>query len=292
MNKLYGSIIIFFYFLKYPVVVFVPVAYLILDFPYMVFLDVIWIISFLLILKDILFPQKKFKQRLKDNIIAKVISIQVGNIITIDDNSIKGKQWSTGSYKKQVTNLRDVTFTGIEGDEVFDTKHHGGIDKAIFANALSNYPKWEKYLKVKKLQYGSLSENLTISNIDENEVCIGDIHQIGTVILEVSQPREPCWKISKKHNNKSFTKYIYKSGQTGWYYRVLQEGQIQINNEIILLKRINNAITIAQANKIIKNPKLDIKLTDELLKLNVLSNAFKQSVEKIYYKKDYTSQLK
>ena len=278
MSKLYGSLIMFFYFIKYPVVILLPVLYLVLDYPANIILDSLWIISAILILKDRLYSQPK-ECCMKKNIISKVVSLQIGKIRTIKDDTMKEKQWITGSYKEPVSNIRDVSFDGFIDDEVSDLVHHGGEHKAIFANSLLNYSKWEEYLDT-KLTYGALAENLTLDNIDEEDVCIGDIHKIGTVTLEVSQPREPCWKISKKHNNKTFTKNIYDTGRTGWYYRVLEEGQIKQNDTVEFLRRIKNPITILKANEVLRNPQANIELANQLTNLDVLGEPFRKSLNK------------
>ena len=214
------------------------------------------------------------------NIISKVISLQIGKIRTIKDKTLKNGIWTTGSYKMPVFGYQDINFLGIKGDEVSDTIHHGGKHKAVFANSYENYPIWEKYLGVKKLEFGALAENLTLSKIKEEDVCIGDVHKIGSVILEVSQPREPCWKISQKHNNKTFTKEIYNSGRTGWYYRVLEEGQIKKGDKVEMLKRVKNPISIFKANEVLKNIKSNQKLAKQLINLDVLGEPFKKSLTK------------
>lgn len=209
--------------------------------------------------------------------ISKIKSIQISGIKTINDEN---KNWETGSFKTPIDEAI-VTKLGIEGDKVSDTKHHGGVDKAVFANSLQNYPKWQKFLDIKEnLPYGALAENLTVKEIDEDDVFIGDIHQIGDVILEVSQPREPCWKIGQKWHNKNFTKYIYDSGETGWYYRVLKEGKIKQGDTLRLVKRENHKVTIKKANEILRDPKKDIELANYLLDLDVLSEAWKKSLRK------------
>ncbi len=281
MNKLYGTVIIFFYFIKYPVAIFLPILYLVFNYPPNMILDGLWIICGILILKDRLYATPK-ECRLKKikNTISEVVSLQIGKIRTIEDNSMKEGSWSTGSYKEPVSNIIDVNFNGLKGDEVSDLVHHGGEHKAIFANSYENYKQWEEYLGVDTLTFGALAENLTLSELKEEDVCIGDIHKIGTVTLEVSQPREPCWKISKKHNNKTFTKEIYDSGRTGWYYRVLEEGQIRKGDSVELLRRIDNPITILKANEILRDTKENIELANFLIDLEVLGEPFRKSLKK------------
>ncbi len=279
MSKLYGSLIMFFYFTKYPVAILLPIIYFIFNFPQNYILDILWIISIVLIIKDQIYPQPKDCCKVK-NIISAIVSLQVGKVKVIQDDTLKEGSWSTGSYKEPVTNIRDVSFDGIEGDEVSDLVHHGGEHKAIFANSILNYPKWEKYLEKDKLPFGALAENLTLDTIAEEDVCIGDIHKIGTTTLEVSQPREPCWKISKKHKNKTFTKHIYDTGRTGWYYRVLEEGQIKSGDQVEFLKRIDNPINILEANTLLRDPNSNISLANQLVILNVLGEPFRKNLKK------------
>ncbi|HIP12943.1 MAG TPA: MOSC domain-containing protein [Arcobacter sp.] len=216
------------------------------------------------------------------NIIAQVLSVQIGKIKIIKDESMKEKKWETGSFKKPVSSQIDVTTMGIKGDEISDLIHHGGIHKAVFANSYLNYPTWSKFLNKKNLEFGSLGENITFSNIKEEDVCIGDIHQIGEVILEVSQPRQPCWKLSKMHNIDMFKENIYETNRTGWYYRVLEEGTISKDDSVVLVKRLESAISIFHANEILKEPSKYEKKAKQLIDLNVLSQAFKNSLIKRY----------
>ena len=209
--------------------------------------------------------------------IGTVISLQTSKVKQIKDEN---KTWETGSFKTPVANIVDVLFDGIKNDEVSDRVHHGGEYKAVFANSYQNYPKWEKFLDVNSLEFGALSENLTIDSLNEDDVCIGDIHQIGSVVLEVTQPREPCWKIGQKHHNKKFTKYIYDSGETGWYYKILEEGQFQTKDKVILLRKDVHSITISKANNILKNPKESYEDTNQLLNHSALGVAFFNSINK------------
>ncbi|MBT3280423.1 MAG: MOSC domain-containing protein [Campylobacteraceae bacterium] len=211
------------------------------------------------------------------NIISKVISTQISIVKKIDDGE---KVWETGSFKDKTNDILEVKFDGIIGNEVSDLKHHGGIDKAIFANALDNYPKWAQYLGKDNLEYGALAENLTLSNLNEDNVCIGDIHKIGTVILEVSQPREPCWKIGQKFKHKEFTKYIYDTGETGWYYRVIEEGNFQVNNDVQLVKKASESFTIREANYILRNPFENKEETNKLINIEVLGKPFRNSLNR------------
>jgi MOSC domain-containing protein YiiM len=215
--------------------------------------------------------------------IAKVVSIQVGEVITIGNKNSKditSKEYTTASYKKPIDKLFDVTKLSIIGDSVADTIHHGGVDKAVFANSLNNYNHWKSWLKQDNIPYGALGENLTIDTIDEQTVCIGDIHQIGTVKLQVSQPRQPCWKISRRWEHKDFMQEIYTSGLTGWYYRVLEEGSFKADDSVKYLGGIDTKITIIEANKAMRDQNKYSDLVDTLLGIKELAQAWKNSLNK------------
>jgi len=213
--------------------------------------------------------------------IAKVISVQIGDVVTIGDknsSNITTKEYTTASYKKPIDKVFDVTKLSIIGDSVADTIHHGGVDKAIFANSLHNYTHWKHYLNKDDIPYGALGENLTIDGIDESTVCIGDIHQIGTVKLQVSQPRQPCWKISRRWEQKDFMEEIYRSGLTGWYYRVLEEGSFKAGDTVQYIGSLDTKITILEANKAMRNQSKYKELVRRLYDINTLAFAWKKSL--------------
>lgn len=211
-----------------------------------------------------------------------IYSIQIGKV-----KKLQG--WETGSFKDEVLEAF-VKETGLEGDEVADVKNHGGFEKAVFANSLKNYPKWSEFLGIKSLPDAALGENLTIKGLDETNVFLGDIHFIGEVILQVAQPRKPCWKISKKYENKHFTKYIYDTGTTGWYYKVLKEGNIKKGDSISILSRqksnmlyqkvTTDKISVKEANDAFRDPKENGVRLKKILTLEGISQSYKQSIKK------------
>ena len=215
--------------------------------------------------------------------IAKLLSVQIGKIVTSGDEQSKeflARPYTTASYKKPINGKVEVTKNGIVGDFVADTVHHGGADKAVFANSFLNYKAWQEFLTVESLSFGALAENLTFDCIDENDVCIGDVHKIGSVIMEVSQPRKPCWKISRRWGNKNFTKEIFDTGKTGWYYRVLQEGLFQKGDAVEHISRPDIAVTIQEANDAFKAPDTHKQTVEKLLSLDFLAEAWSSGLKK------------
>jgi len=201
-----------------------------------------------------------------------IYSLQIGKVQKLDG-------WETGSFKEEVQQI-EVFNNGINNDEVSDTKNHGGSQKAVFANSLHNYQQWQEFLALSSLPKGSLGENLTISGLDETNVFLGDIHKIGEVTLQVVQPRKPCWKISKKHKNNNFTKFIYDTGRTGWYYTILKDGKISKGDTIEVSHTNEEKISIMEANLAFKNFKTSQTTLKRILKISNISEDYKQSVQK------------
>ncbi len=213
--------------------------------------------------------------------IAKILSIQIGKVVTSGDknsNEFLTKEYTTASIKNAVSSKVNVTKLSIVGDSVADTIHHGGIYKAVFANSINNYEHWKSFLDKDELPFGALGENLTFDTIDESIVCIGDIHKIGTVTMQVSQPRQPCWKISRRWEHNDFMKEIYNSGKTGWYYRVLKEGSFQTNDNVELVSQLNIKVTILEANKALRDVSSNKQIVDKLLSIDCLAPAWLKSL--------------
>jgi len=211
----------------------------------------------------------------------RVISLQIGKVQAHGNKNSKkflDKYWESASFKEVVDEKVWANKLSLVGDEVADTVHHGGIDKAIFANSYKNYNRWANFLNLKDITFGALAENLTLSGLHESNVCLGDIHRVGSALLQVSQPRKPCWKISKKWNNTTFTKEIYTSGLTGWYYRVLEEGYIQTGDTVTIESQEEIKISILDANNAFS--KTDKNTLESILNIPSIAPSYKNSIQK------------
>jgi MOSC domain-containing protein YiiM len=195
--------------------------------------------------------------------------------------SIRGKEKALG-YSFYVNQTSTTPYTQRE---VADRANHGGEDKAIFANAMSHYLEWAKALHVKELPCGAMGKNLSIDGLDEKSVCIGDIHAFGEVVLQVSQPRKPCYKISRYWHSQSLTHDIYASGFTGWYYRVLEGGSLQAPQEIQIIQKDPDTINIASANAAFREPSLHPKICEILANHPSLANAWRLDIAKRFRNK-------
>lgn len=184
------------------------------------------------------------------------------------------KPWTTGFFKKPVEGPVFVSATNLAGDGQADLKNHGGIDKAVLAYSANHYPKWRGELRMPDMPCGAFGENLTIAGLSEESVCIGDIFSIGPVTFEVSQPRQPCWKLARRWRMHELVGLVVRNGRTGWYLRVLQEGTIKAGMPVLLIDRPNPAWSIARANEILHHHQTELPLTLELADVPRLANSW------------------
>lgn len=184
------------------------------------------------------------------------------------------KPWTTGFFKAPIIGRVFVGTTNLVGDGQADLKHHGGIDKAVLAYSADHYPEWRSRLNMPEFPHGAFGENLTIAGWDEDSVHIGDIFSIGPVKFEVSQPRQPCWKLARRWRMNELVLMVIQNGRTGWYLRVLEEGYIEAGMPLNFLERPNPDWPIARANRILHHHKKDLELTLQLAAVPRLADAW------------------
>ncbi len=171
----------------------------------------------------------------------KLLSINVSLSVEVEYNN---KVISTGIFKKPVNTDVRVTADGLTNDQQVDLKNHGGEHKAVYAFSAHHYEFWRNKLNQPNLAFGQFGENLTIADLDETSLCIGDQIQIGDCILEITQPRVPCYKLGIALGLTEMPKLFVKHGATGIYFRVLQAGTIDINSQISILFRHPKQLTV------------------------------------------------
>ncbi|RMD61489.1 MOSC domain-containing protein [Candidatus Parcubacteria bacterium] len=183
----------------------------------------------------------------------RLISIQVGRPRQL---GIEGapdpmdRPWVTSFFKDPVDGPVWLGLTNLAGDGQADRENHGGPDKAVLAYAAAHYPLWRSELGRPDLPFGAFAENFTIEGLTEASVCIGDVYAIGDVRVQVSQPRQPCWKIARRWRIKDLTARVRETGRTGWYLRVLAEGYVEPGLPVTLIERPYPQWTVARATEI------------------------------------------
>jgi MOSC domain-containing protein YiiM len=135
---------------------------------------------------------------------------------------------------------------GFAGDAQGDRKHHGGIEKAVHHYPYEHYAHWIATIGARPVlaTRGAFGENLSTRGMTEGDVAIGDIFRLGEAVLQVSQGRQPCWKLNARFDTADMAAQVQKSGMTGWYYRVLEPGYVQAGNALVLQDRISPEWTI------------------------------------------------
>lgn len=158
----------------------------------------------------------------------KLISVNVSNLRT---ESWNAQTVTTGIFKEPIRGRVKVTSLTLEGDSQVDKRYHGGVNKAVYAYPVEHYAAWLEFLSA-AFGPGQFGENLTVEGMLEDEICLGDVFRIGSAILQVTQPRVPCFKLAMKMRMPAFPKYFMKSGKLGFYLRVLNQGEIEAGDNI------------------------------------------------------------
>ncbi len=143
----------------------------------------------------------------------------------------RGHELTTGLWKRSVEGPVAVGRLGLEGDLVGDRRVHGGTDKAVYAYALEDVTWWEEQLD-RELGPGFFGENLTLRGVEVSGAHIGDRWRIGSTLLEISEPRHPCWKLATRVGEPRFIKRFEQAGRPGAYLRVLGEGEVRAGDSV------------------------------------------------------------
>jgi len=171
----------------------------------------------------------------------KIISTNISKIKTVVHN---GKEVKTGIFKTPTNEPVVIEKLNIIGDEQADLVNHGGVDKAVYAFSHNHYDYWKQTLENDDFAIGIFGENFTISDLDEATIHIGDHIRIGTALLEVSQPRVPCFKLGIALNNKNSLKLFTQHYCTGVYFRVLEQGIAKTGDAVTIEKKATHNVSV------------------------------------------------
>jgi MOSC domain-containing protein YiiM len=217
-----------------------------------------------------------------------LISVQVGlpqerNLaIAASMQDAEGKKWTSGIYKTPVSGPVWVGALNLEGDGQADLISHGGPDRAALLYCAEHYDYWRETLPDLEWVYGGFGENFTVSGLDENTACLGDIYAIGDVRIQVSQPRQPCWKLARRWKLKDLAARVERNGYSGWYVRVLQEGNVEAGMPIELIECPFPQWTITQVRNVADNAADDLDLTRELSQIQALSEGWREGLAGLF----------
>jgi MOSC domain-containing protein YiiM len=206
---------------------------------------------------------------------ATLISVQVGVPRKVLQN---GEEVLTGIFKAPVLGRVHMGTLDLEGDRQADLTVHGGRDKAVYAYPSEHYPFWEKQLPGVELPWGSFGENFTTSGLLESEVHIGDRFAIGAGEVVVTQPRLPCFKLNLKFDREDMIKRFLASHFTGFYFRVLREGQVGAGDEIIPVHRDENRVSVLDILRLYLGESNSSELRDRALQGEYLSRSWREEL--------------
>jgi len=178
----------------------------------------------------------------------KLLAVSVGTPREVQDE--KRGSVRTGIWKTPVTGPVRLTRLNLAGDGQADLVNHGGPDKAVYAYPAEHYPLWQSELARPELGPGSFGENLTLEGLLENAVHIGDRLRIGTTLLEVSQPRSPCFKLGIRLGDPRMVRRFQESGRSGFYLRVIEEGEVAAGDAIEHSAEGADGLSVAEVNRL------------------------------------------
>jgi MOSC domain-containing protein YiiM len=202
----------------------------------------------------------------------RLASIHIGKVAPL------GPEGVPSAFIKSLVERRvRIASLGLEGDEQADLSVHGGLEKAVYGYSLDNYRAWrlEYPQHAAVLVPGGFGENLCIEGMSEVDVCIGDVHRVGSTRLQVCQPRQPCFKLALHFEDKMIPRAMVRSGRAGWYYRVLEPGEIGPHDDIHVDERPNADFPFGRFAELISHGRATRKELEQMLVMEGLASQWK-----------------
>jgi MOSC domain-containing protein YiiM len=204
------------------------------------------------------------------------------NVATIQEFSYRRKIVTTGIFKQPVTAPTQLHTLNLAGDQQADLTVHGGPYKAVYFYPYEHYAHWQTYLGRAAFGYGQFGENFTVTGMTETDVMIGDIYRLGAAVVQITQPRSPCFKLTHKLQAPAdFSRAFLQSGYTGFYARVLQEGSVEPNTPIELIEQNSEQVSVQALNHLVYLDPSDIELARRGLRLEALAPGWRDSLTEI-----------
>src|SRR5580692_8015598 len=208
----------------------------------------------------------------------RLLSVNVG---LPRDVTWNGKTVRTAIWKSPVTGRRMVRKLDIDGDAQGDLAGHGGEQRAVFVYQMDSYHYWESFLGRSDFTYGQFGENFTVDGLLDNEVCIGDRYRIGEAILEVTQPRVTCYRVGIRMNEPRMPALLVAHHRPGFYFRVLQDGEVGAGNDIVKIADGPEKITVADTDALLYLPGHSSEQLQRALRIPALSKGWQSSFQAI-----------
>ena len=207
---------------------------------------------------------------------ARLLSVNVG---LPRDIPWQGKTVHTGVWKTPVQGRRMARRLNIDGDGQGDLQGHGGEHRAVFVYQIDSYRYWQAQLGRNDFVYGQFGENFTVDGLPDTEVCIGDHYRIGSALFEVTQPRVTCYRLGIRMNDPQMPALVVAHHRPGFYFRVLEEGEVEAGDEIVKVLAGPERMTVAEIDALLYLPGRDKSGLERALRIPALSAGWRSSFE-------------
>ncbi len=205
------------------------------------------------------------------------------NVVSVNTGSERvviwrGKEVNTGIFKYSTDQPIFLGKTDVAADAVVDRKHHGGIDKAVYAYSVDHYAFWKARYSDLDWNYGMFGENLTIEGLDESLIRIGSRYKVGTAEVEVSQPRQPCFKLGLRFGSQTVLKEFIDQPYPGVYFRVINVGAVKRGDRLELIQEEKEAPSIADVFRVYYHGSQDQTLIERIVACQCLPQNLRERI--------------
>ncbi|MGB1102714.1 MAG: MOSC domain-containing protein [Crocinitomicaceae bacterium] len=207
----------------------------------------------------------------------KVANVNIGKKQTV---SWRGKPVETGIFKHPQNQPIRLESEDVLGDAVVDRRYHGGIDKACYLYSADHYAFWQSEFPEVDWQDGMMGENITIEGLSEKRIQIGDIYAIGDALVQVTQPRQPCFKLGIRVGTQKIIKAFINNPYPGVYVKVIREGEVKKGDDFQLRERLHNSIGLLEVWDLLYKDNYDEELMEFAIEFQHLADECKDSLRK------------
>ena len=207
-----------------------------------------------------------------------LISVNVG---LPRDIPWQGKTVRTAIWKRPAAGRVMARRLNLDGDGQGDLEGHGGEHRAVMVYQLASYRYWERFLQRNDFEYGQFGENLTVDGLGDDEVCIGDRYRIGSALFEVTQPRVTCYRVGIRMNNPAMPALLVSHRRPGFYFRVIEEGEIGVGDEIVKVADGPEHVTVQEIDGLLYLPPHQLERLQRALRIPALSTGWRESFKSL-----------
>lgn len=221
----------------------------------------------------------RFENRWCSSLLGATMELLSINVSPVRETTYKGRTVSTGIFKEPVEGQVLLRCLSLAGDEQADLKGHGGPNRAVYVYTTENYEYWKRELDRDDFRFGQFGENFTVHGGLEDQVHVGDVYEVGSARVQVTQPRVPCYKLGIKMGDPGFVKVYLRSCRVGFYFRVLQEGGVRAGDRLELVESDPMKMTVREICHLYYFDPKNLEASQRALRIEALSPGWRQGFE-------------